>query len=482
MAQRYQGLREWLEIVDGLGELKRVDGCDWDQEIGAVTELSCRLSNPPAHLFDRIRGSIPGYRVLTCALSSARRLAATLRLDAATTQELVEALRHGRISQWEKSEPGTRPREVTDGPIFENVLEGEKVDLSVFPSPKWHDRDGGRYIGTGCAVITQDPDSGWINAGAYRCMVFGPREVGIWLATRGRHGRVHMERYFARGERCPVVISLGHDPLLGLLAGLVFGETSELDVMGKIMGEPLEVIRGRVTGLPIPSQSEIVLEGWVREGYEKVEGPFAEFLGYYSGDPRPVPVFEVETVYHRRDPILLGSPPGRPPHDISYYFSVLQSALIQDALEKAGVPDVRAVWADEVGGGRQLITVAIHQRYPGHSKQAGTIASQCSAGAYLGRYVIVVDEDIDPLNLRDVIWAVVTRAEPQADIDIVRRTWTSLVDPLAVTFDPGVVINSRAIIDACRPYEHLERFPLVASSSPDYLAKVMEKYPWLKNG
>ncbi|MDP6558613.1 MAG: UbiD family decarboxylase [Candidatus Binatia bacterium] len=479
MVQRYQGLREWLEIADRIRELKRVDGCDWDKEIGAVTDLCCQLSNPPAHLFDRIKDAKPGYRVLTCALSSPKRLAAALRIDATTTWELVRELRRGRIAEWEKGGASVRPRWVQDGPILENVFEREKVDLFIFPTPKWHEGDGGRYIGTGCAVLTQDPDSGWINAGAYRCMVLGPREVGIWMATQ-RHGRTHMDKYFARRERCPVVISVGHDPLLSLLAGLDFGATSELEIMGRVTGEPLEVVLGRGTGLPIPAQSEVVLEGWTNPGYEKVEGPFAEFLGYYSGDPRPVPVLEVETLYHRNDPILLGVPLSKPPHDLSYSYSVLRSALIQDALERAGVPDVRAVWADEVGGGRQLVTVAIRQRYPGHSKQAGIVASQCQAGAYLGRYVIVVDEDTDPLNLREVMWAVATRSDPEEDIDILRRTWTSLVDPLAVTFDPGVVMNSRAIIDACRPYEHLQRFPPVATSSPDYLEKVREKFPWLK--
>jgi 3-polyprenyl-4-hydroxybenzoate decarboxylase len=93
--------------------------------------------------------------------------------------------------------------------------------------------------------------------------------------------------------------------------------------------------------------------------------------------------------------------------------------------------------------------------------------------------VIVVDEDIDPLNLREVVWAMVTRADPEADIDVLRRTWTSLVDPLAITFDPGVALNSRAIIDACRPFEHLRGFPPVATSSPEYLEKVKEKFPWL---
>ena len=118
-----------------------------------------------------------------------------------------------------------------------------------------------------------------------------------------------------------------------------------------------------------------------------------------------------------------------------------------------------------------LLVVAIKQGYQGHARQAGLIASQCHIGAYLGRYVIVVDEDIDPSNLENVMWAVVTRSDPVRDIEFIHRAWGSKGDPQRVTFEQKVPYNTRAIIDACRAYEYLDVFPPVAEASPEPVAQ-----------
>jgi UbiD family decarboxylase len=183
----------------------------------------------------------------------------------------------------------------------------------------------------------------------------------------------------------------------------------------------------------------------------------------------------VEAVLHRDDPIILGSPPGKPPHDYSYFRSAMKSALIFDALVKAGVPAVQGVWCDEVGGGRLWISVSIEPQYAGHARQAGFVASQCHAGAYMGRYVVVVDEDIDPTDLGDVIWAMCTRSDPAEDIDFIRRAWGSPADPL--NRDPKIPFGSRAIIDACRPYEWKDDFPRLAASDPEELRAIRERFP-----
>ena len=144
--------------------------------------------------------------------------------------------------------------------------------------------------------------------------------------------------------------------------------------------------------------------------------------------------------------------------------ALLKSAMIQDELVKVGVRDVRGVWAHEVCGGRLLVVVSIKQRFCGHSRQAGFIAAQCPAAAYMNRFVIVVDDDVDPMNLEEVMWAVSTRCEPADDIEIMRKSWGSKVDPLLE--DPRRPYNTRALIDACRPFEKLDTFPRVAQSTP----------------
>jgi 3-polyprenyl-4-hydroxybenzoate decarboxylase len=157
--------------------------------------------------------------------------------------------------------------------------------------------------------------------------------------------------------------------------------------------------------------------------------------------------------------------------------TAMKSAMIYDALVKAGVSDVCGVWADECGGGRMLIVVSIKQRFCGHSRQAGAIAAQCREAAYMNRFVVVVDDDVDPTNLEEVVWAMCTRCDPAEDIDVLRKAWGSRADPL---LDEGAPpYNSRAIIDACRPFERIKHFPRVAEASPELLRQIESKWSGL---
>ena len=232
------------------------------------------------------------------------------------------------------------------------------------------------------------------------------------------------------------------------------------------------MVEGEYSGLPIPANAEIVIEGDVHFDNPKVEGPFGEWTGYYASAERSEPWVEVKRLYHRNNPIILGSPPGRPPSELGWYRSYLRSALIWDEMEKAGVPDVKGVWLTVSGGSRLMMVVSIKQRYPGHAKQA----RHCIAmprGAYLGRFVVEAKQ-IDPSNTDDVIWAMGTRCEPAEDIDILRRCWSGPLDPVIQVGKKG--FNSRAIIDATRPYEWMKDFPPVAESSREVLDATAKKW------
>jgi 4-hydroxy-3-polyprenylbenzoate decarboxylase len=291
----------------------------------------------------------------------------------------------------------------------------------------------------------------------------------------GKHGALHCQKWWDRQGRCPVAISLGHDPLLFAMAGLEIPTgVGEYNYAGAIMKRPVEVIKAPATGLPIPAASEIVLEGWLYPDKVCKEGPFGEWTGYYSGSDRDAPMLEVQTVLHRHDPILVGAPPGKPPHDYSYFRTVLKSAMIHDALEKAGVQEVRGVWAHECGGGRMLIAVSIKQRFCGHSRQAAAIAAQCQAASYMNRYVIVVDEDSDTANLEEVMWAVCTRSDPATDIEVMKKTWGSNADTMRRAGSPAY--NSRALIDACKPFEWIDEFPRVAEPTPELVQTIASKW------
>jgi 4-hydroxy-3-polyprenylbenzoate decarboxylase len=231
---------------------------------------------------------------------------------------------------------------------------------------------------------------------------------------------------------------------------------------------------GEVTRLPFPAHAEIAIEGFMHPGETKPEGPFGEWLGYYGNRTEDTPVVRVEKVYYRNDPILCCARPGRPPTDYSLAKCVYLAATIWDHVEKAGLPNVKGVWCSEPGIGRFFNVIAIKQAYPGHARQALFLASQVLGGAYIGRFVVVVDDDIDPTNIFDVIWAMATRCDPEKSIEIIRRCWTGALDVVIPRESKGH--SSRALIDACKPYERRGEFPPIAESSEELKAQVREKW------
>src|SRR5687768_12974787 len=260
-------LRAWLAQVQELRELREVRGADWNLELGAISELNVKKDLPPALLFDQIADYPKGYRVLTCSTSSPARLSSILRLPVQKThQGLVDALR-GKPAEWQKRAAQYDPEVVKDGPVRENVQ--KEPDVLKFPSPLWHEMDGGRYIGTGCSVVTRDFDSDWVNVGTYRVQVIDRNHVALDMVP-GKHGRIHYEKHKAAGKRFPVAIVCGADPLAYLISGIEvpFG-MCEYNYIGAILGEPVAVVRGEKTGLPFPAASEIVLEGHVEPADER---------------------------------------------------------------------------------------------------------------------------------------------------------------------------------------------------------------------
>jgi 4-hydroxy-3-polyprenylbenzoate decarboxylase len=255
--------------------------------------------------------------------------------------------------------------------------------------------------------------------------------------------------------------------------------TNEYDVAGAIRGEPLRVIRAPYTGLPVPATAEIVLEGEIPPDELRPEGPFGEWTGYYASGEKPEPIIRVRSVLHRDDPIVLGCLPGKPPNDNTFFRSPLRGALLWDELERSGVPGIVGVWSHEAGGGRLLNVVAIKQMYPGHAKQVGMATASCHAGAYANRFVVVVDEDIDPCDTNQVIWALCTRTDVVEDIDVIKRCWSTPLDPMAYAGEEARYFNNRMIIDACRPYDRRTTFPAVARTSDTEALELRSRWPEL---
>ncbi len=465
-----QDLRTWIANIEAAGELQHVTGADREEEIGGIVDFYQRSTGNPAVLFDDVPGYAKGHRVLANILTAVPRINLTLGMAADAPE--MDLVHHWR--RYMKDAKTISPVDVKTGALLENVDEANSINLFKIPVPKWHELDGGYYIGTGCMVIMKDPDTGWINYGAYRVQAHDAAVASI-MCSKGKHGNLIMRKYHERGEPCPLVVVCGMHPALFMIAGLEipYGK-NEYDAAGGLLGEPVEIINGPRTGLPIPAHAEIAIEGLVYPGETIEEGPLGEWTGYYAGGVKQEPKIRVQTMMHRNDPILMGAIPGIPPDDDSYYRGTYRSGAVWNQLEGAGIPEVKGVWAHAAGGSRLWLTVAIKQMYAGHAKQAGLVASQCHAGAYANRFVVVVDDDIDPADMDKVIWAMCTRFDPREDMEVIRGAWSTALDPMSYSeSDPR---NARVVIDACRPWSRRETFPQVVRNSAKLDERIRAKF------
>jgi len=465
----FADLREFIAELDDLNEIRMVQGADWDLELGTICELNYERQGK-ALLFDDIPGYPSGYRVLTNGTETYRRALASIEFP--LEMEMDDALEEfeRRIRTYRP----VPPKEVTTGPILENVFHGDDIDLLKFPSPRWHEGDGGRYIGTGNIVIMRDPDNGEINLGTYRVSVHDRNTAGIFIAM-AHTGNIIARKYWAKGEACPVAVACGQDPIL-LLGGsgrLTIGRRNEYELAGHFRGAPIEVIREEFTGLPIPATAEIVLAGYIppRSEETRMEGPFGEFTGYYASGARPEPVIHVQALYHRNNPIILGVPPEKYRGSTWHFGLPSSSSRQKEMLKRAGIEDVLDIWQAAWPG---VTVVQVRQRYAGHAIKA---AMQL-VGDYTTRFIILVDEDINPRDPHEVFWALGTRCDPATAIQTITGLRSTPLDPIMPQEkkDRGDLTSSCAIINACKPYEWKDNFPITNIASPEQRQAVLTKW------
>jgi 4-hydroxy-3-polyprenylbenzoate decarboxylase len=469
-------MRGFINCLEEIGEIRSLQGVDLKFDVGALTERAAEKEGP-ALLFSHLKGFPAGFRIISNAFRTCRRTALAMGLP--TDLKGVEFL-----NAWRRKLAAFEPvpvRQIEGGSVFENQLSEDEVDLYRFPTPVWHELDGGLYIGTGCGVITKDPDSGRINIGTYRVMIQERNKVSVKM-NMGKHGRLAFERSRAAGKPLPVAITLGQGPAVFLAAQMPLPpDVNEYEFAGYLQGSPVPVVRGPVTGLPLPANAEVILEGELLPLKDEAlprEGPFGEWPGYVTdANVGETPVMVVKRVYYRNDPIILGAPPLKPP--ASYLPIPLGAATLWEQLEKAGVPDVKGVWGFVYGSQPGPFTViSIHQCYAGHSKQALLVAAGARAGAHGGKFVVVVDDDIDISNPHDVIWAIATRCYVRDGIDQVKGVWASVCEPAMPPEErsPRGYTSDRVLIDACRPFKWLDKFPKVNAYAKEFKDEVEKKW------
>ena len=473
-----QDIREWLDRAEGINELIQIDKpVDRDEEMSAITYLVAKQNPSPAILFDNPKGyedSPIGARMLWNILGpSSKRIALTIEEPPETpTLELIRRLK-------DKMKDRIPPREVpaNEAPVYENTLEGADIDLEQLPIPRHWPLDGGRYAGTADAVFTRDPDSGYLNVGTYRMMLQGKQQVGLYLSP-GKDARLHITRSWEKGESVPVAAAWGIDPLFMLVGSQTFPKNvSEYEFAGGIKGEAIPVVRARTSDLLLPANAELVVEGVIHPNSVKTEGPFGEFPGYYGRPEAGCPLVDITRVHYRSNPVLTNAiMADYPSCEQSGFFAVIRSARIWDDLDKLGIPGVQGVYAHPAGaGGFGMTVISVEQRYAGHAAQCLALAAQVPGGAYFTKWIIAVDEDIDPTDMDQVIWAMSSRCNPIEDIDVLRNTWSTWLDP---TQNPPEErpYGSKALINACKEHRYLPVFSKRTTLRREMYDQVAERW------
>ena len=419
----FKDLREFIELLDRSGELKRIDALV-DPEL-EVTEITDRMvkNGGPALLFTNVRGHTTP--LLINIFGTHRRVALALGVD--HIDELVDRVRS--LTGMAQAPPTgiggklralgdlvglarSQPRTVRRAPCQEVVLTGDEVDLYQMPIITCWPGDAGPYI-TLPLVITRDPESGRRNVGTYRMQVFDKNTTGMHWQTH-KVGARHDRRAQEKGiDRLEVAVALGADPTTMWTGAMPLPpDMDELAASGVIRGQPVEVVRCKTVDLEVPSHAEYVLEGYVVPGETRDEGPFGDHTGYYS-PPEPYPVFHVTAMTHRRDPIYPTTMVGRPPTE-DFFMGKAAERVMLPVMQMA-LPEIADVNMPAEGIFHNLVIVSIRKEYPGHARKV--MHALWGLGLMmLAKTIVVVDHFVDVQDLSEVAWRVTNNIDPASDI------------------------------------------------------------------
>ena len=458
-------LRTFLHKIESAGELVRVHRpVDPNYEIGAIcfTELKQRgLEHNRALLFDDVIG---------CKAPLAVNLAASPRrffmaLDVASRGEFR--------TLWNQASQKLLPPVLVgkeEALCQQEVLEGDEIDLLRFSVPIWNEKDGGPFIDLPC-VFSKDPETGERNCGIYRMMVNDDRKSTGLSAAPYRHVTRHWTKAFAQGKSLPIAAAIGVDPLLVIAAAApVPAGADEMALAGALKGKPIAMVPCRTVPLEVPACAEIVLEGEISAENWQEEGPFGEVNGYYTGTYRR-PVFQVRCITHRRNPISMGTYLGRPPQENALIIAMLMEAEI---LRQCSLPEIKDIHC-AVFGSFLTAVVSVRKRFDGYGKTAGIAILSTMAGRPI-KNLIVVDEDIDPHDWNQVVWALSTRLKPERGVEILKDILGSAVDPTMDLAErrSGAYRVSKLILDATEPVNL--PFPELCLPKLDVLERIQKEW------
>lgn len=435
----YGNLRDFLRDLETTGDLKRVRApVDPVLEVTEICQRTLRAAGP-ALLFEHPKGS--GIPLLGNLFGTTERVARAIGRN--SVEELREVgnmlaflkeprLPRGlkeafeKLPQW-KQALNVPPRTLRDAPCRERAIEGSDVDLSVFPIQHCWPEDAGRLITFGL-VITKGPYKERQNIGIYRQQVIGPNKVIMrWLHHRG--GAIDFREFQETdaGKPFPVAVVIGADPATLLAAVTPIPDTlSEFEFAGLLRGARSEVVPDKSGTLHVPASAEIVLEGHIQPDETALEGPFGDHTGYYNAQDT-FPVFTVERITHRTNPIYHSSYMGRSPWDEPSVLAMALNEVFIPILQKQ-FPEIVDFYLPPEGCSYRVACVSIKKRYPGHARRIMFgIWSYLRQFSYT-KFVIVTDDDINVRDWKEVIWAMTTRMDPARDTLVVENTPIDYLD------------------------------------------------------
>ncbi|MCX4835125.1 non-oxidative hydroxyarylic acid decarboxylases subunit C [Streptomyces sp. NBC_01016] len=439
----YDDLRSFLGTLEKEGQLLRIsDEVLPEPDLAAAANATGRIGeNAPALFFDNVKGFTDAQIAMNVHGSWANHaLALGLPKNTPVKEQVEEFAR-----RWDAFPVAPERRE--DAPWRENTQEGEDVDLfSVLPLFRLNDGDGGFYLDK-AAVVSRDPEDpenfGKQNVGIYRIEVLGANRLAI-QPVPVHDVAIHLNKAEEVGEDLPIAITLGNDPVMAIVAGMPMAyDQSEFEMAGALRGAPAPIATAPLTGFDVPWGSEVVIEGVIESRKRQIEGPFGEFTGHYSGGRR-MPVVRIDRISYRTNPVFESLYLGMPWTECDYLVGPNTCVPLLKQLREA-FPEVQAVNAMYTHG--LMVIISTKKRYGGFAKAVGMRAMTTPHGLGYVAQVIVVDEDVDPFNLPQVMWAMSAKVNPKEDVVIIPNL--SVLE-LAPASEPAG-ITSKMIIDATTP-------------------------------
>jgi 4-hydroxy-3-polyprenylbenzoate decarboxylase len=419
----YRDLRDFIRALEEQGELKRIT-IPVDPVL-EITEFADRAvkGGGPALLFENPKGY--NTPVLINAFASMRRMQIALGVESVeeVSARIVEFLEMkmpegliGKLKMLPKlAEMGAFfPKTVSKGACQE-VVRREGFSLLDYPVLQCWPDDGGRFI-TLPLVFSRNPDSGKRNCGMYRMQIFDERTAGMHWQTH-KQGAEHYRRTGKHGRgRMDVAVAIGADPAVMYSAILPLPpDLDEMMIAGFLRQSPVEMVKCVTCDLEVPACAEIVLEGYVELGELRTEGPFGDHTGFYSLADE-YPVFHVECVTQRREPIYATTIVGPPPMEDFYMGKAIERIFLP--LMRMQLPEVRDIAMPAEGVFHNLILVSMRKSYPGHARKV-MHAIWGTGQAMFSKVIVVVDEDVDVQNFSEVAWKALNNIDPQRDIEFV---------------------------------------------------------------